>query len=160
MHRLFLIVNLFYSLGDEMKVLNNEYDLKYQGVESPLFIEKHPLLPHLLNQKDFLIKYSKVAGKIFIPDNKYFIGNFNSGIIKVKVKKVDGEIAYLYATTDYSDKELEFLLCGNFCKIDRYQIDNLVSGKDYYLYWAETICYMEPFDDGYQRQFIVYEIHE
>lgn len=115
----------------------------------------YPLLPHLAGQQVILRKYSqKGTDHQFVPDGKYTNGNFDQGVIDLIINNIDGEPRYIYGQLEAGGDELEFLVYGMKAE----QVDQYKEGQTYRIYWAETICYMEPFDEGYQRCYIVYRV--
>lgn len=115
----------------------------------------YPLLPHLSGQQVILQKYSqKDTNYQFVPDGKYTHGNFDQGVVDLMINNIDGEPRYIYGQVDGRGDELEFLVYG----IKAEKVDQYKEGHTYHIYWAETICLMEPFDHGYQRCYIVYRI--
>lgn len=70
--------------------------------------------------------------------------------------EIAGEPAGIYGVPDdgKDDIQLEFLVYG----IPMEELDRISTGKEYRVHWIEAICYMEPFDDGYQRRYVAYKI--
>ncbi|MTI26259.1 hypothetical protein [Fulvivirga kasyanovii] len=115
----------------------------------------YPLLPHLSDQQVILRKKSqKNTDHPFVPDSKYTHGVFDQGAIDLILNSINGEPQYLYGQAGTEGDELEFLVYSMTSR----QLDQYKAGHTYRIYWAETICLMEPFDHGYQRCYIVYRI--
>ena len=117
-------------------------------------IKKYPLLPYFTEQQRVLQKHSLANNASLNPDGKYLNGRFDCGIIELKVTIVDGEPVHIYGNTDGIDTQLEFLIYS----IPHEEIDKIAIGNTYRIYWIETICFMEPFDHGYERCYIAYKI--
>lgn len=119
----------------------------------PEAFENIKLLPHLTKQKGILKKLSIPSDTILQPDWKYLFGRFDCGVIEMEITKVDGEPATIYGNVNELETELEFLVYG-IPSAQLSEIDQVGKRK---VYWVETICLMEPFDDGFQRRFVAYK---
>lgn len=119
---------------------------------------RYPLLSHLASQQMMIRKHSqKDTDHQFVPDGKFTYGNFEQGAIDVIFNSIDGEPWHFYGyygQVGNEEDKLEFIVYGMTAeKVDQYK-----KGYTYRIYWAETIYFMEPFDDGYQRRYIVYRV--
>ena len=128
---------------------------EHSNVDQKL-IEKYPLLPHLAEQKNILKENSRKSNSNFEPDGKHLFGKFDSGVLEMTINEIGSEPVYIYGKTDEmkSDAQLEFLVY----KIPMEKLDKITPGRKYKVHWIETICFMEPFDHGYQRCYVVYKI--
>lgn len=119
-------------------------------------IEKYPLLPHLAEQKNILKENSRKSNSNFEPDGKHLNGKFDSGVLEMTINEIGSEPVHIYGKTDEmkSDAQLEFLVY----KIPMEKLDKIIPGRKYKVHWIETICFMEPFDHGYQRCYVAYKI--
>ncbi len=121
--------------------------------------DKYALLPHLLEQQTILREKSvRQKDTHFMPDGKYSHGNFDEGVLNLKIINIDGEPHYLYGQAEKGGDgtELEFLVYG----LSSEELGRYKAGNTYRIFWAETLCLMEPFDDGYQRRYVVYKIED
>ena len=117
-----------------------------------------PVLEHLVVQKELLLKHSKPAKRVIVPDSVHLEGNFNSGVIELVLEEIDGEPGNFFGhlEDDRPEEQLSFIIFG----IPNQQLDKLVPGQKYQVHWIETVVNTQPFNDDRYRDFLVYRIDE
>lgn len=150
---LFLVMGVFASChppqSKKQQTLSSEDSLL--GIQ-------FPLPEHLQEQKALLLKHSKPAKGVIVPDGEYLEGNFNSGAVELILDEIDGEPSYFYGhlEEDSPDVQMVLVIYGVSDKV----LDGLVPGQKYRVHWIETVVFMKPFDDDRYRYFLTYRIDE
>ena len=70
------------------------------------------------------------------------------------VSEITPEPSSIVGKVEGYEQELDFLAYG----MKQKDLDTLILGQKYKIYWLEGLCYMEPFESGYLRQYVVYKI--
>ena len=155
---LFLAMGMFASCHPPQNKKNQTVQATQLSKEDSLLGAQFPLDEYFQAQRDLLYQFSKPAKGIVAPDGKAFEGKFSSGTIVLILDEIDGEPNNFYGHLEEPNpqKPLEFIIYG----IRTEQLDKLVPGQKYRVYWMETVVNTEPFDDDRYREFLTYRIDE
>ncbi len=151
----FLIVGVFASCHPRPFKTNLANPVNALSEKDSLLGIQFPVLEHLQVQKELLLKHSKPAKKVIVPDSVHWEGNFNSGVIELVLEEIDGEPGNFFGHLEESPEEqLSFIIFG----IPNKQLDKLVPGEKYQVHWIETVVNTQPFDDDRYRDFLTWRI--
>jgi hypothetical protein len=151
----FLVAGLFTSCQPRYFTTKLANPVNALSEKDSLLSTQFPVLEHLQVQKELLLKHSRPAKKVIVPDSAHLEGNFNSGVIELVLEEIDGEPGNFFGHLAMSpDERLSFIIFG----IPNKQLDKLVPGQKYQVHWIETVVNTQPFDDDRYRDFLTWRI--